>query len=60
MLTVLRYFRPRMKEAYYAVLVDGCLAKAEYYSQIDTAKSAYWTKMACKYLLKRLKAVQEL
>lgn len=55
MLTVMRYFVPRFKDSHYATLVDWCLVKAEYYGNNNNAKeSAYWSKQACKYLLKRL------
>ena len=60
MLTVLTLFMPRLKEKHYAVMVEWCIAQSRYYSDIDVEQAVYWTKMAYKYLLKRLDAVEKL
>lgn len=60
MLTVLRLFVPKIKEQHYAIMVDWCLANANYYINIDVEKSMYWVRLACKYLLKRIDAVEKL
>ena len=54
MLTIMRTFMPNHKLAYYGILVDLCIAKAQYYASTDPEKGAYWAKQACKYLLKRI------
>ena len=60
MLTVLRLFIPRLQEQHYAVMVEWCVAQSRYYSDIDVEKAVYWTKMAYKYLLKRLETIGKL
>lgn len=55
MLTALSLVMPNFKDSHYAILAEWALAKAEYYSDNDELeKSAYWTKQACKYVLKRI------
>lgn len=54
MLTVMKMFMPKHKDSLYGIMVDWCIAKSEYYSDRDTKKSVYWTKQACKYMLKRI------
>ena len=55
MLTVMRLFVPRLKDMHYAMLVDWCIEKSDYYCRRnDVKQGAYWSKQACKYLLKRL------
>lgn len=54
MLTIVRHFMPRFSLDYYGILVDWCLAEANYYCGVDDKKCAYWSKRASKYLLKRI------
>lgn len=55
MLTVMRLFMPRLKDSHYAMLVEWCIEKSDYYNRKNEVKeAAYWSKQACKYLLKRI------
>ena len=54
MLTVLKVFMPKHKDALYGIMVDYCLVNVDYYMNTDIEKCAYWTKQACKYMLKRI------
>lgn len=58
MLTIMRVFMPKHKDAVYGIMIDWCLAQAKYYMDVDAKKSTYWTKRACKYTLKRLNNIK--
>ena len=60
MLTIMKQFMPKHKDALYGIMVDWCLAKVNQYIDTDLEKSVYWTKQACKYMLKRIDNLQKL
>ena len=54
MLTVLRLFVPNIKDIYYSIMVEYCVANAKYYCKMkDNEKTLYWSALASEYLVKR-------
>lgn len=55
MLTIMRLFVPRIKDIHYSIMAYYCLEQSKYYCRLeDGERGLYWSRMACKYLLKRL------
>lgn len=60
MLTVLRYLSPNSRDKYYSIMVEYCVAQAKYYCKLEnTKKASYWSRLATKYLLKRIDLLQK-
>lgn len=60
MLTMLSYISPRLKDIRYSIMVEYCVAQAKYYCKKNDLKNiSYWSKLAAKYLLKRLELLDK-